>query len=262
MNAKHNACGHEPHLSVVIPAFNEERRLPATLDSLRDWLSSQPWTWEIRVVDDGSEDSTASVVEERSAKDPRIVLQCERHAGKGATLKAGMLAATGAFRFMCDADLSMPVGEIPRFLPPRLTGFDVAIGSREGQGASRIGEPFIRHAVGRIFNTAIKRIVLGGIEDTQCGFKMFTAASARSIFPLVTVSGWAFDVEVLAIARRRGMRIVEVPVEWHYRSESRVSFFRDSPRMFRDLLRIRARMRRGCYDPPARRSPADAPAGE
>lgn len=237
-----------PSLSIVIPAFNEEHRLPATLDSLREYLSAQPWTWEIRVVDDGSTDRTVEKVLERSEIDRRIVLQREPHGGKGATLKAGMLAARGSFRFMCDADMSMPASELPRFLPPALSGFDVAIGSREAPGAARIGEPFTRHVIGRLFNLAIKLIVLGGIEDTQCGFKMFTAEAARTIFPLVAVSGWAFDVEVLAIARRRGMRVVEVPVEWHYKSESRVSPLRDSPRMLRDLLRIRARARRGDYD--------------
>jgi dolichyl-phosphate beta-glucosyltransferase len=244
------AQSEAPLLSVVIPAFNEERRLPSTLEALRRYLSAQPWTWEIRVVDDGSEDRTVPVVEHLGAGDERIVLQKEPHGGKGAALRAGMLSAAGSFRFMCDADLSMPVGELPRFLPPRLTDFDVAIGSREGEGAARVGEPASRHAVGRTFNTAIKWLVLDGIEDTQCGFKMFTADAARKIFPLVRVSGWAFDVEVLAIARRRGMRIVEIPIEWHFRAESRVSFFRDSPRMFRDLLRIRGRVARGEYDYP------------
>ena len=141
----------------------------------------------------------------------------------------------------------MPVSELPRFLPPRLERFDVAIGSREGYGARRIGEPLVRHLAGRLFNFAVQRLSVSGIEDTQCGFKMFTAAAVDAIFPLVQVDGWAFDIEVLCIARARGLRIVEVPVEWHYRRASQVSLLRDGVGMFRELIRIGARARRGAY---------------
>ncbi len=185
------------------------------------------------------------MVEEASRANPRIVLQREPHRGKGGAVKAGLLAARGAYRFICDADLSMPPAELPRFLPPALTGFDVAIGSREGAGARRVGEPLRRHVVGRVFNRAIQWLVIPGIADTQCGFKMFTADSVRAIFPHVTLDGWAFDVEVLCIARAKGLRIVEVPIEWHHRAESQVSMIRDSWRMLRDLLKVRARARRG-----------------
>jgi dolichyl-phosphate beta-glucosyltransferase len=232
-------------LSVVIPAFNEERRLPGTLAQLAAHLCEQGWDWEIRVVDDGSTDGTSRVVEEMARADSRIVLQREPHRGKGGAVKAGLTAARGAFRFICDADLSMPVRELRRFLPPALTGCDVAIGSREGAGARRIGEPLLRHLMGRVFNHAIQWLVLDGIEDTQCGFKMFTAGAVEAVFPFVTLEGWAFDIEVLCIAREQGLRIVEVPIEWHHRGESRVSAIRDSAGMFRDLLRVRARARSG-----------------
>ena len=141
----------------------------------------------------------------------------------------------------------MPIAEIARFLPPQLTEFDVAIGSREGQGARRIGEPAVRHLAGRGFNYLVQNLMVPGIEDTQCGFKMFTARAADAIFPRVTVDGWAFDIEVLHIARARGLRIVEVPIEWHYRRESRLSLTRDGAAMFRELLGIRRRARRGGY---------------
>ena len=141
----------------------------------------------------------------------------------------------------------MPVSELPRFLPPRLERFDVAIGSREGMGARRIGEPIVRHLAGRVFNAAVQSLSISGIEDTQCGFKMFTGAAVEAIFPRVTVDGWAFDIEVLSIARARGLRIVEVPIEWHYRRASQVSLLRDGMGMFRELLRIRARARSGEY---------------
>jgi dolichyl-phosphate beta-glucosyltransferase len=235
-------------LTIVIPAFNEQERIGGTVQVLADYLSVRPWTWEIRVVDDGSSDDTAGVVTELGRRVPGIVLQREPHRGKGGAVKAGMLApGGGAFRFLCDADLAMPVEELARFLPPALPDFDVAIGSREGHGARRIGEPLVRHLMGRTFNYAVQRAILPGIEDTQCGFKMFTAPAAEAIFPRVTVNGWAFDIEVLYLARLLGLRTVEVPIEWHYRVESQVSMIRDSAGMLREVLRIRARARRGEY---------------
>ncbi|HET7217035.1 MAG TPA: dolichyl-phosphate beta-glucosyltransferase [Vicinamibacterales bacterium] len=235
-------------LSIVVPAYNEENRLDSTLVSLTGFLAQQPYDWEVRVVDDGSLDGTCRVVDARARTEPRIVLQREPHRGKGGAVKAGLMAARGGFRFICDADLSMPVTELPRFLPPQLQNFDVAIGSREGHGARRIGEPLSRHLAGRVFNYAVQQLTVRGIEDTQCGFKMFTAAAVEAIFPLVTVDGWAFDIEVLCIARAKKLRIVEVPIEWHYRRESQLSLVRDGVRMMREMLQIRARARRGEYD--------------
>lgn len=234
-------------LSVVIPAFNEERRLGSTLVEIAGYLATQPWTWEIRVVDDGSTDATVAVAERFAAGEPRVVVQREHHRGKGGAVKAGLSAASGQFRFICDADLSMPIVEIARFLPPRAAPFDVAIGSREGRKARRVGEPKYRHLMGRLFNRGVQWLVLPGIEDSQCGFKMFTADAVRSIFPRVTVDGWAFDVEVLAVARAQQLRVIEVPIEWHYRAESRLSMMRDGWEMLKELLRIRLRAIRGTY---------------
>jgi dolichyl-phosphate beta-glucosyltransferase len=234
-------------LSVVIPAYNEERRLGATLDQVCGFLSGQSWHWEVRVVDDGSHDRTAAIAEAAVAREPRVRVQREPHRGKGAAVKAGLLAAEGQYRFICDADLSMPIAEIRRFLPPALTGFEVAIGSREGVAARRIGEPIHRHLLGRLFNLGVRWLTLPGIQDSQCGFKMFTADAVRTIFPQLTVDGWAFDVEVLTIARQRQLRIVEVPIEWHYRRESQINMVRDGVAMLREVLRIRARAIRGLY---------------
>lgn len=234
-------------LSIVIPAFNEERRLAATLEALRDHLGRQPWDWEIRVVDDGSRDDTARIADAVAEREPRVVVQREPHRGKGGAVKAGLMAARGMYRFICDADLSMPVAELGRFLPPIATGFDVAIGSREGVAARRVGEPAFRHLMGRLFNRVVQWLTLPGIEDSQCGFKMFTASAVASIFPLVTVDGWAFDVEVLTIARAHRLRVIEVPIEWHYREESRLSMLRDGARMLGELVRIRMRALRGAY---------------
>jgi glycosyltransferase involved in cell wall biosynthesis len=198
-------------------------------------------------VDDGSTDDTSGAVEAFARTNTGVVLQKEPHRGKGGAVRAGLLAARADYRFICDADLSMPIAEISRFLPPVLTGFDVAIGSREVPGARRVGEPARRHVAGRVFNALAKRLLLPGIEDTQCGFKMFTARAAQEIFPRVTVDGWAFDIEVLWIARARGFRVAQIPIEWHYRRESRLSMLRDGFGMLEDVLRIRARARRGEY---------------
>lgn len=236
-------------VSAVIPAFNEERRLPDTLRRTTAYLATTDWKWEVRVADDGSTDGTREVVQEFSRTDPRVVLQDEPHRGKGGAVKAALCAAPSSYRFVCDADLSMPIQQISRFLPPLLTGVDVAIGSREGAGAKRVNEPLLRHLAGRTFNFAVRQLLLPEIQDTQCGFKMFTGAAVDTIFPYVTVDGWAFDIEALYIARVRGLHIREIPIEWHYRPESRIRILRDGPGIFAELLRIRARARRGHYQP-------------
>jgi len=234
-------------VSIVVPAYNEAARIGSTLESLCEHLQQRPWDWEIRVVDDGSTDRTAAIAETFAAEEPRLVVQREPHRGKGGAVKAGLSAAKGWYRFMCDADLSMPISELKSFLPPLLDGYDVAIGTREGAAARRIGEPSSRHLVGRMFNLCVRQLVLPGIQDSQCGFKMFTAPAVRTILPHTTVDGWAFDVEMLAIARANGLRIVEVPIEWHYRSESRLSVAGDGLRMLGEILRIRSRAAGGAY---------------
>ena len=230
--------GH-PSLSVIVPAFNEARRIAATVTALAMYFDGQGWDWELIVADDGSTDETAGVVESQAASRPRVRVLRQPHRGKGGAVRAGMLAATGRHRFMCDADLAMPVSQIPIFLDHMARGADVAIGSREGREARRIGEPSYRHFIGRVFNGVVQPLALPGIEDSQCGFKMFTAAAVESVFALVTTDGWAFDVEVLAIARRHGLRIVEVPIEWHFGEASKLRVLPDGVAMLRELWRIR-----------------------
>jgi dolichyl-phosphate beta-glucosyltransferase len=159
-----------------------------------------------------------------------------------------MLAAKGAYRFMCDADLSMPVEEIVKFIPPKLQDFDIAIASREAKGAVRYNEPSYRHLGGRGINFLIQTLILPGLNDTQCGFKCFRAEVAEDIFKRQTLEGWSFDIELLYIARRHGYRTVEIPIHWYHFSDSKVSALRDSVRMIQDIFRIRANARRGLYN--------------
>jgi hypothetical protein len=161
-----------------------------------------------------------------------------------------MLAAVGEYAFMCDADLSMPIEQLSRFLPPALQTIDVAIGSREVKGARRYDEPAHRHLGGRFINLLIRLLILPRLQDTQCGFKCFRRPVAQDLFKVQQLKGWSFDIELLYVAYRRGYTVVEVPVDWYYRSESKVSAIPDALRMIKDIFRIRSNARRGLYDAP------------
>jgi glycosyltransferase involved in cell wall biosynthesis len=240
-----------PFLSIVIPAFNEEKRLPKTLDQVLAFLSSQTYLSEVIVVDNASQDGTFNLASEFSRQisgSPVFKVVKETTRGKGAAVRKGMEVAKGEYRFMCDADLSMPITEVNRFLPPILSGADIAIASREAPGAIRFNEPSYRHLIGRLFNAQIRLFALPELQDTQCGFKCFRAAIADDLFRTQTINGWSFDVELLFIAHRRGYRIIEVPIPWFYNSETKVSVLRDSFHMGIDILKIRWNGLRGRYD--------------
>jgi dolichyl-phosphate beta-glucosyltransferase len=234
-------------LSIIIPAHNEERRLPPTLKAVDAFLDHQPYESEVLVVENGSQDLTAVVTEAFAADHPRVHLLSEHGRGKGLAVRRGMLAARGQYRFICDADLSMPIEELPKFLPPLAADYDVAIGSREAPGARRYNEPAFRHLQGRVFSDLVKLFALPGFEDTQCGFKCFSAQAAADLFSVQQFDGMSFDVEVLFIARQRGYHVIEVPIDWYYRSESRVQPLADPLRMFRDILVIHRNWRAGRY---------------
>jgi len=237
-----------PFLSIIIPAHNEERRLPGSLEKIVAFLEKQDYQAEVIVVDNDSSDNTSGVVEGFMARYPFISLIREERRGKGLAVKLGMLAARGEYLFLCDADLSMPIEEVAKFLPPQLEDYDVAIASREVEGARRYGEPPHRHLMGRVFNLIVRLLAVRGFQDTQCGFKCFRREVARDIFSRQTMEGWGFDVEVLFIAQKRGYRIVEVPINWYYMANSRVRPIRDSIRMFREVLQVRINDWRGVYD--------------
>ena len=234
----------------MIPAHNEENRLPQSLEQIFTFLQAQPYTSEVVVVENGSSDRTLELAQGFTAQHPQLRVLSDPQSGKGLAVQRGMLAARGEYRFMCDADLSMPIGELNHFVPPALDHFDVAIGSREAPGAVRYNEPAYRHLGGRVINLVIRLLALPGLQDSQCGFKCFTARAAEDLFQTQTMKGWSFDIELLYIARCRGYRVLEVPIPWYFNPESKLRVVKDATRMFLDILKIRRNNRRGLYDRP------------
>ena len=230
-----------PFLSVVIPAFNEEQRIGSTLESVVSYLQGQSYSWQVLVIDDGSTDGTAEVAEKSSLGEKRVVVKGVPHGGKGWAVKHGMLEASGEYRFMCDADLAMPIEWLGGFLDRIDEGYDVVIGSRQKEGARRFDEPFGRHLMGRAFNWSVRLLAVGDFEDTQCGFKCFRGAVAEELFSLQTTRGFGFDVEILYMAVKRGMRVLEIPIDWYHRESSKVRPFQDSFLMLRDAVLVRLR---------------------
>lgn len=238
----------QPFLSIIIPAYNEEERLPHSMKQVADFAAAQDYDIEVIVVDNNSQDRTSAVVEAFALDHPFVRLLSEPVQGKGAAVRTGVLNGQGNYLFICDADFSMPVEEISKFMPPALDSYDVAIASRELPGARRLGEPYYRHLMGRAFNLIVRLLAVPRIQDTQCGFKVFRQEVAQDVFPLQTIDGWAFDVEVLHISLRRGYKLVEVPVTWYYMPGTRVHPIRDSIRMFLEVLHVRRNGQLGRYD--------------
>jgi glycosyltransferase involved in cell wall biosynthesis len=229
-----------PYLSIIVPAFNEADRLPETLKRIvafaEAWKKSAS---EIIVVDNASTDATKEIIMEFCSRYPFVKYLYQATRGKGAAVKTGMLAAQGEYLLICDADMAVPIDELVNFLPPLLKDYDIAIGSREAEGARRYDEPFYRHLMGRVFNLIVRVLLLSGLRDTQCGFKCFRHDVAHELFSASRINGWSFDAEVLYIARLKGYRIIEVPVHWHYGEKSKVSPVRDTWLMFKEILWIR-----------------------
>ncbi len=225
-----------PYLSVVIPAYNEERRLGPTLERVKQYLAAQSYRSEIIVVDNNSKDGTA----EMAGKAGATVLR-EPRQGKGAAVRTGMLAAKGEWVLFSDADLSTPIEEVERLSAALGSGYDIAIGSRAlPQSILPVRQPWYRELVGRIGNLLVRMMAVHGIADTQCGFKLFPHAVAGRLFGAQRMTGIAFDMEVLFLAQRLKLRIAEVPVTWVDNPDTRISRVRDSLDALKDLVRIRA----------------------
>ncbi|HWE61547.1 MAG TPA: dolichyl-phosphate beta-glucosyltransferase [Chloroflexota bacterium] len=246
-----NEHASPPGLSLVIPAYNEERRLPATLAKIRRYKEGYTGELEVIVVDDGSTDGTAALVSREAAAMPGLHVLKRPHGGKGAAVRAGMLVAHLPQVILCDADLSMPIEQLDRFRAVLESGIDIAIGSRELPDSRRYREPVRRHIMGRIFNLLVRALIIRGLDDTQCGFKGFRRAVARDLFSYQQLDGFSFDAEVLFLAHKRGYSMQEVPIDWHFDEDSRVRPGVDTVNMTLDLLRIRYNDLRGRYRHPA-----------
>lgn len=234
-------------LSIIVPAYNEERRLPAALEKIGAFLATQGFPAEVLVVDNGSRDRTCEAASAYRDRLPALHVLREERRGKGLAVRRGMLAARGQYRFLCDVDLSMPIEQVLRFLPPLRTGCDVGIGSREAPESEVIDRP-LRRNIGRAFNLLVRCLHLTAHRDTQCGFKCFTAAAAEDIFRRQRLDGLAFDAEVLFLAERRGYRVEDVPISWRIDFDTRVRLLADAVQMGVDLLRVRWNAWRGLYD--------------
>jgi dolichyl-phosphate beta-glucosyltransferase len=245
--------GQAPKLSVVIPACNEAARIAQTLTRIVAYLDSSSWRpFAVIVVDDGSSDGTRDLVLDFASGHPEVsVLSRAQNRGKGYSVKEGVSKSRGEYVLFSDADLSTPIEEVETLARWLGSGFDIAIGSR-GLPESRIEvrQPWLRQKMGQTFNLLVRLLGVRGFRDTQCGFKLFTRRAAQAVFPRQTIDGFAFDVELLTIAKAQGLRVKEVAVAWRHASESKVHMARDAAKMFFDLIRIRLRALLGAYSRP------------
>ncbi|WP_223908902.1 dolichyl-phosphate beta-glucosyltransferase [Geobacter sp. AOG1] len=238
-------------LSIIIPAFNEEKRLPVYLTRVLEYLERQDFSYEVIVVDDGSADATAEAVARIMEGNNRVkLIRHPANRGKGYAVKTGMLDASGKLRLFTDADGATPIMELERLLKAIDSGANVAIASRAMKDDScTINAHLHRKVIGRVFHSIVNALTVKGIHDTQCGFKLFTAEAAQEVFQLQRIDGFGFDVEILYLCQRNGYRITEVPVNWTDIAGSKVNLIVDSLRMLTDIFKIRLNEMTGAYQP-------------
>ncbi len=235
-------------LSVIIPAYNEEKRIASTLQNINEYLQKQSYQYEILVLVDGAKDNTAQVVRDLETNMPNArLIDNKENKGKGGVVRQGMLEATGDVRMFMDADNSTTVDHIEKFLPFFEEGYDIVIGSRRIKGSDiAVHQPWIRDLQGSIFRFIVHTLVPLGVTDSQCGFKAFSAQATEAIFPKQTIMRWAFDVEILALARKYKMKIKEVPVRW-VNDEATTVTLSGKIRMLFEVLQIRWNLITGAY---------------
>ncbi len=238
----------QPYLSIVIPAYNEEHRLPETLALVKDFVEEQDYLVEVLIIDDGSTDNTADVVRHAARRFPQLrLIANQTNKGKGGVVKQGMLEAKGEYRLFTDADSSTPITELKKLLP-FASRYDVVIGSRYLEpGSIKVRQPIKRRIISRTCNLVIQLLLLPGIKDTQCGFKLFSARAAEDIFNRQSMRGWSFDIELLVIAKQHAYKVKEVPVDWFDAKRSTFHASRDAATFIRDLRTIYRRYREGGY---------------
>lgn len=235
-------------LSLIVPAYNEEKIIKENLKKIVNYLSGQEYNWEIIVVDDGSKDKTSKIVE--GLINPRIrLIKLIKNSGKGAALREGMVDAIGDYVVFSDADLSVPIDSLSLFIEKLKEGSDVVIGSRRTKGSKIIKhQPFLRETMGRFYTLLSKMVTRAKISDFTCGFKGFSAKAAHKIFSKSLIDRWSYDVEILYLAKKFGFRISEIPVSWINREETRVSLGSAITTSFTDLIGIRFNDILGKYD--------------
>ncbi len=230
----------QPYLSIVIPAYNEQYRVAPTLQAIMHYVAGKSFAWEIVVVDDGSHDATSQVAEEVLAGTDHQLLRNDPNLGKALSVKRGLSESRGKIALFTDADLSTPIEEADGLLEAIENGFDIAIGSRQIHGSKiEVHQPWYRELAGRTFGLVNRIVLQHGIPDTQCGFKAFTRGAIDRILPHQRLSGWAFDAELMFIARRLGLTIAQIPVRWENDPDTKVKMLVDGPKMVCDLFRIR-----------------------
>lgn len=245
--------------SIVIPAYNESDKISSTITQVLGFMRTFAPSFELIVVNDGSADNTAQVVADIAKDNPELTLIDNPHKGKGFTVWTGFKKAQGDLIYMADADLSTPISELKKLsVWAKDQNFDITIASREGVGAERVGEPFYRHLMGRVFNFWVRLVALPGIQDSQCGFKLFKKQAAKDIFSRLQIYGsdsktikgayfGAWDVEVLYLARKLGYTIKQVPVTWVHVKTTRINPLKDSVKMALDVIKVRINDVRGRY---------------
>ncbi len=246
-----NTTRNRPDISVIIPAFNEEGRILPTLGEVTHFLDRHFGTWQVLVINDGSRDGTGNLVTAFSREQPNVVCHdLPENAGKGAAVRFGVRLAAGRRILYMDADGAIPIEDLHKLMPVMTEGFPIVIGSKSFPKRGG-GTKWYRLIMGRVFNAFVRLFLIKGVHDSQCGFKLFEHDAAKTIFELQTVNGFSFDLEVLYLANKLGIRFREVPVTWSNISGSRIHLVRDSIRMFLDIFRIRARhaaqKNEGCY---------------
>lgn len=241
----------QPYLSIIIPAYNEAERIPATLLDIDKRLENAPYSYEIVVVNDGSTDNTAEVTRNMTKMVRNLkLIDLKDNQGKGGTVRQGMLLSSGQVRIFTDADNSTSIDQFDAMMPFFKQGYDIVIGSRAMKGAKLDPpEPIYKQIPGKMGNLFIQALVLPGLWDTQCGFKAFTAESAEKIFKMSRITGWGFDVEILSLAKKRGYRIKEIPVHWVNDLRSHVNFMAYLKVLW-ETVTIRWWLWRGVYDTP------------
>ena len=240
-----------PDLSIVFPAYNEARRLPASLEKAFEFISSTGRSAEVVVVDDGSSDDMVEVIRAQFGGRPDLrIVSYHPNRGKGWAVKTGVLESKGRLVLMSDADLSTPLTDLPVLERAMDAGADLVIGSRAVAGSQVVvAQKPLRQLGGKVFNRLLRTFLLKGLHDTQCGFKLFNRQKVQPVFEQMTIERFGFDIEMLFLADRQGLKIAEVPVSWYNSEDTKVNFARDSSQMFIDIFRVRLNDMKGVYGP-------------